>query len=188
MLTSIFSREGNPSELVSENDLHEKVKMKQIKMKEYTDKRNNVFQTNFQPGSKVRVKKPWMIEKGEQRNTKPQKGIEKTGPNTYLLEDGRNWNASRLSVIQTLFLWKNQMKYRKTLLHPDHVIADNTITRTSRQRNPSSWMKDTHTHTHILMCRLVSIVQNKEVIPTSKEEVKQCKCYKYTHTHTHYHI
>ncbi len=29
----------------SENDLHEKVKMKQIKMKEYTDKRSNVFQT-----------------------------------------------------------------------------------------------------------------------------------------------
>ncbi len=44
----------------SENDLHEKVKMKRIKMKEYTDKRRSAFQTNFQPGSKVRVKTPWM--------------------------------------------------------------------------------------------------------------------------------
>ncbi len=173
----------------SENDLHEKVKMKQIKMKEYTDKRNNVFQTNCQPGSKVRVKKPWMIEKGEQRNTKPQKGIEKTGPNTYLLEECQKLECiTSFSNTDSVPVEKSDEVQKDSPSSSDHVIADNTITRTSRQRNPSSWMKDTHTHTHILMCRLVSIVQNKEIIPTSKEEVKQCKCYKYTHTHTHYHI
>lgn len=120
--------------------------MKQIKMKEYTDKRRSALQSNFQPGSKVRVKKPWMIKKGEQRYTKPQKVIEKTGPNTYLLEDGRNWTASRLSAItDSVPVEKSDEVQKDYPPSSDHVIADNTVTRTSRQRNPPSWMKDFNT-------------------------------------------
>jgi len=81
------------------NDLRKKVKIKQTKVKEYTDRHRSALQSNFQPGDEVKVKKPWMIKKGEQRNTKPQKVMENTGPNTYLLEDGRNWNASSLSAV-----------------------------------------------------------------------------------------
>lgn len=124
-------------------DLREKVKMKQIKMKEYTDKHRSALQTNFQPGSKVRVKKPWMIKKGDQRYTKPQKVMKKTGPNTYLLEDGRNWNAACISAIPDSVPVKTlDEALRVSPPSSERVIADNTVIRASRQRNPPSWMKD----------------------------------------------
>ncbi len=119
------------------------VKMKKLKMKEYTDKRRSALQTNFQPGSKVRVKKPWMIKKDEQRYTKPQKVIEKTAQNTYLLEDGRNWNASHLSAItDSVPVVKSDEAQKDSPPSSEHVIADSTVTRTSRQRSPPLWMKD----------------------------------------------
>lgn len=80
-----------------EKDLREKVKIKQIKIKEYTDKRRSALHTNFQPGSKVRVKKLWMSDE----------------------KDGTKYLPAPL---QTLFLWKSWMRHCESLLHPPPSI------------------------------------------------------------------
>ena len=43
----------------------ERVKDKQRKMKKYTDAKRHANSTDFHPGDKVRVRKPWRVKKGE---------------------------------------------------------------------------------------------------------------------------
>ena len=46
----------------------------------------------------VRVKNPLHVKKGDPKFGKPTKIMKKTGQSTYILQDGRKWNAIHLSL------------------------------------------------------------------------------------------
>jgi len=48
----------------------------------------------------VIIKKPEHVHKGSTRYTAPCLVIRRIGPNTFLLEDGKKYNASRLMGVQ----------------------------------------------------------------------------------------
>lgn len=54
---------------------------------------------SFECGSLVRVKKPGILPKTQCKFTKPLRVMEKKGQYTYLLSDGRCWNASYLAPV-----------------------------------------------------------------------------------------
>ena len=78
-------------------ELRDTVKKKQLKSKEYTDKRRSAQIPTFQVGGFVRIKKPTLIKKGAHKFTKPLQIIEQRGPATFRLSDGKMWNASHLA-------------------------------------------------------------------------------------------
>ena len=51
----------------------------------------------FQVNDTVRVRRPEHVQKGLSRFTAPLTIVKKVGLNTYLLSDGRKWNASKLT-------------------------------------------------------------------------------------------
>lgn len=123
----------------------ERVKNKQMKMKEYTDARRHAKPSNFQPGDKVRVRKPWKVKKGELKFSKPRTVMTRKGPNTYLLDDGRTWNASHLSALSELNAGTDSdttMDCHK----PGTDLASNSESdsrlRPTRMRNPPCWTQD----------------------------------------------
>lgn len=50
-------------------------------------------------GSLVRVRKPFHVKKGLSKFHKPTRVVRRAGANAYVLEDGRTWNASHLSLV-----------------------------------------------------------------------------------------
>ena len=88
--------------IVQEDAVRERVKDKQEKVKQYTDVRRSAKHQHFQPGDQVRVRKPWKVKKGELKFTNPQTVVAQKSPHTYLLDDGRTWNASHLSALPAM--------------------------------------------------------------------------------------
>lgn len=85
-----------------EKAVRARVGSNQKNMKAYTDQQRHAKSSNFQPGDKVRVRKPWKVKKGELKFSKPRTVVIRKGPDTYLLDDGRSWNSSHLSVLPDL--------------------------------------------------------------------------------------
>lgn len=79
-----------------------RVALKQSKSKLYTDHRRGAKSVSFPCGSYVRVKKPGILPKTQCRFTKPLKVVAKKGLHTYMLSDGRCWNASYLAPVSPL--------------------------------------------------------------------------------------
>jgi len=50
-------------------------------------------------GSLVRVRKTFHVQKGMSRFQRPARVIRKAGSSAYVLEDGRTWNATHLSLV-----------------------------------------------------------------------------------------
>ncbi|KAL2085986.1 hypothetical protein ACEWY4_019306 [Coilia grayii] len=96
-LSTVFSREGNPLELVTDNGSVDTVRAKQVKVKEYTDRRRSAQASTFKVGDFVRIKKPVLIRKGAHKFTPPFQITALKGPATFLLSDGKVWNASHLA-------------------------------------------------------------------------------------------
>lgn len=78
-------------------NLQQNIQKKQEKSKQYTDKRRGAKPPNFQIGSAVRIRKPGIIAKGLSKFTNPLKVVAQKGPATYLLSDGKVWNAFHLA-------------------------------------------------------------------------------------------
>ncbi|KAJ8390797.1 hypothetical protein AAFF_G00099290 [Aldrovandia affinis] len=78
-------------------NVHERVTLQQEKSKRYTDKKRGAKAPNFKPGDKVRVRKPFHVKKAEARFASPVSVERQTGPSSFVLSDGRRWNAERLS-------------------------------------------------------------------------------------------
>ncbi|KAJ8375109.1 hypothetical protein SKAU_G00056890 [Synaphobranchus kaupii] len=70
---------------------------KQKKSKAYTDHKRGAKGVFFQCGSYVRVRKPGILPENQCKFTRPLRVVEKKGQYTYLLSDGRCWNASYLA-------------------------------------------------------------------------------------------
>ena len=88
---------------VNENVVRERVRKIQENSKQYTDRKK----TSFNPGDQGRIRKPWKVKKGEQKFTKPRTVGRKKSPYTYLLDDGRIWNTSHLSVLPEINIMDN---------------------------------------------------------------------------------
>ena len=124
--------------------MRERVKDKQRKMKEYTDAKRHAKYTDLHPGDEVRVRKPWRVKKGELKFFKPRTVVTKRGPNTYLLDDGRIWNASHLSALSELSTDSDSnetMDCNTGADQPPDTDSDSQP-RPARIRNPPSWTKD----------------------------------------------
>lgn len=87
---------------VDQSCVRERVGHQQRKSKHYTDAKRNAKYQLFLPGDQVRVRKPWTVKKGEQKFTPPMTVVRQKSPHTYLLDDGRMWNASHLSSLSEL--------------------------------------------------------------------------------------
>lgn len=125
--------------------VQERVESKQQKMKAYTDQQRHAKSSNFRSGDKVRVRKPWKVKKGELKFSKPKTVVTKKGPDTYLLDDGRTWNSSHLSVLPNLSTDADSDRAMDCTDTGTDQIADSdsdSQSRPVRIRNAPSWTKD----------------------------------------------
>ncbi|KAM3594661.1 uncharacterized protein V6R79_011784 [Siganus canaliculatus] len=87
---------------MDDSAVRERVEDKQDKVKQYTDVKRHAKDQHFHPGDLVHVRKPWKVKKGEQKFTEPRYVVRQKKPHMYVLDDGRTWNASRLSALPVL--------------------------------------------------------------------------------------
>lgn len=127
------------------NAVRERVEDKQLKMKAYTDLHRHAKSSNFQPGDKVRVRKPWKVKKGELKFSQPKTVVTKKGLDTYLLDDGRTWNASHLSALPDLSTDADSDRAMDCINTGTDQTSDSDSDnqpRPVRIRNAPSWTKD----------------------------------------------
>lgn len=75
----------------------ESVQLKQQKMKHYTDAKRGTRPPLSKPGESVRVRNPHHVPKAHPRFTPPLTVEKRIGRNSFLLSDGKIWNASHLA-------------------------------------------------------------------------------------------
>ncbi|MDD9361375.1 MAG: DDE-type integrase/transposase/recombinase, partial [Anaplasma sp.] len=96
--------QGVPTPQVTEKhrnqaQLHEQVEKYQFKMKRYADTRRAAKEPRFSVGQSVRIFRPLHQSKLHSRYTEPQVIKEQVGPATYRMQDGRKWNAKKLTAV-----------------------------------------------------------------------------------------
>lgn len=89
----------DPSRAIEQ--LREHVKKKQMISKSYTDEKRGAKEPSFVVGDYVRVKTTAAHGKLSSQFSAPKKIIGKRGPASYLLDDGRVWNASKLIAVHS---------------------------------------------------------------------------------------
>lgn len=128
---------------VNEGEVRERVKDKQEKSKRYTDVKRSVKHQHFCPGDQVRVRKPWKVNKGDQKFTQPMTVVRQKSPYTYLLDDGRTWNASHLSALPELDAAVSMDTGRENSQAAAHAhLETDGQCRPDRARIPPVWTKD----------------------------------------------
>ncbi|XP_049271184.1 uncharacterized protein K02A2.6-like [Rhipicephalus sanguineus] len=81
------------------SSLRKRVKERQLKSKDYVDRRRAARVPKFQVGKYVRVKKPVPGPKGTPTFGPPLKILKRIGRWSFCLEDSRTWNASQLTAV-----------------------------------------------------------------------------------------
>lgn len=79
--------------------LRQRIKKQQQRSKQYADRRRAAKETAIAVGDFVRVRKPSIRFKGDSVFSPPTKVVKKQGPSSFRLQDGRTWNASKLSKV-----------------------------------------------------------------------------------------
>ncbi len=111
------------------------VKKKQDKMKQYTDLKRSARTPLFDVGGRVRIKLPRATPKGHPRFPAPVRVEKRVGPNTFLLSDGKKWNAAHLAYSPGLTdCASNTLQQTLNTTH-------NPV-RVSRMRRMPNWHKD----------------------------------------------
>ncbi|XP_037561712.1 uncharacterized protein K02A2.6-like [Dermacentor silvarum] len=88
------------SDPVSElHRLRQRVKSRQYYSKEYTDRHRASKKTTVSVGDYVRIKKPGISVKGDLTFSQPGKVVRQQGPSSFRLDDGRTWDAWKLSRV-----------------------------------------------------------------------------------------
>ncbi len=111
------------------------VKKKQDKMKQYTDCKRSARTPLFDVGGRVRIRLPRATPKGHPRFSAPVRVEKRVGPNTFLLSDGKKWNAAHLAYSPGLTDCASNMLQQT--LNNTHNPA--TV---SRMRRKPNWHKD----------------------------------------------
>ncbi|KAL3973851.1 tissue factor pathway inhibitor [Sarotherodon galilaeus] len=70
----------------------------QRRSKRYTDAKRGAKPPQLVVGDRVRIRKPFRVGKGERQFTDPLSVQQQTGLSTFILSDGKRWNAARLSL------------------------------------------------------------------------------------------
>ncbi|XP_064469772.1 uncharacterized protein K02A2.6-like [Ornithodoros turicata] len=86
----------HPKPAPTKEVLRKHVEGKQSYSKRYTDAHRSVKKPIFKEGDCVRVRKSIPQGKGALSYTRPLKIVKQKGVGTFVLEDGRTWNASKL--------------------------------------------------------------------------------------------
>ena len=125
-----------PANTALDDAVRNTVQQKQAKMKRYTDSRRGARTPLFQEGEKVRVRIPHHVPKAHPRFSAPATVEKKIGKSTFLLSDGKKWNASHLAHVPAAadFETKNTSA---TQCPP--ALSPN---RQPRARTKPSWHKD----------------------------------------------
>lgn len=111
------------------------VALQQKKSKRYTDGKRGAKSQDFKPGDKVRVRKPFHVQKTDARFTTPLSVERQTGPSSFILSDGRRWNAERMSQCPSVQTPTNGSR--------DELEEMSSELRISKHpRNPPPWVKD----------------------------------------------
>lgn len=110
---------------------------RQSKMKQYTDTKRGARMPSFRPGERVRIRKPHHVPKAHPRFTSPVTVRERKGPNTFLLSDGKTWNANHLAHTSPV---AGQDCDASRLLHPH--ASHSPSQRQPRVKHKPKWHKD----------------------------------------------
>ncbi|CAM4711930.1 unnamed protein product [Lepidochelys kempii] len=134
-------------EAPAEDDVRKTVEQNQANYKAFTDKWWGAKEPKFQCGSFVRIQKPGILRKGDHKFTAPLKIIEKKGPYTYRLSDGRVWNASYLApAYATRGDYANTQSalddFTIVATQQDIALEPGLERRPVRPRRPPVWTRD----------------------------------------------
>lgn len=89
------------------------------------------------PGEKVRVRKPHHVPKAHPRFSHPATVRKKIGPNSFLLSDGKTWNASQLAHFPSV-AGQDRDTSRLPHSHFDHHLSH----KQPRVKYKPKWQKD----------------------------------------------
>lgn len=97
MHTKLHCKQTLPT-VKNDLELQNSVAKKQSKIKAYTDKKRGAKDPRFKIGDLVRVRKPGLLRRKQVgRFFEPRKIVAQKGSHTFVLDDGRVWNASYLA-------------------------------------------------------------------------------------------
>lgn len=133
------------TEVKTYSEIENTVTCKQQKCKAYTDQRRGAKVPKFKEKDLVRIKKPEHVHKGSTRYTAPCLVRRRVGPNTFLLEDGKKWNASRLTGVPNEELISlGKMTEGKPNVQPQAQgdVKEQSPRRSARVPKQQAWMKD----------------------------------------------
>nr|XP_055032791.1 uncharacterized protein K02A2.6-like [Misgurnus anguillicaudatus] len=99
MRTKVNIGPASKSTMLTEKQLRNRVISKQNASKAYTDVRRGAQIPKIKEGSLVRVRKPFHVKKGLSKFYRPARVVRRAGAKSYVLEDGRTWNATHLSLV-----------------------------------------------------------------------------------------
>lgn len=132
-----------------QQNLKQIIQQSQNKMKEYTDRRRSAQPPNIQVGTFVRIRKPGINKKGHSKFTKPFKVVAQKGSATYLLSDGKVWNAMHLAPAascitrsNTASLAEDSFKPLEVSQTPQMSVSPFRALRPCRVRRAPIWTKD----------------------------------------------
>ena len=99
MRTKVNIGPARKTDPLPEEQLRSRVAAKQKASKTYTDVKRGARVPKIKEGSLVRVRKPFHVKKGLSKFQRPTRVIRKAGSSAFVLEDGRTWNATHLSLV-----------------------------------------------------------------------------------------
>jgi len=109
------------------------VQRHQNTMQRYTDAKRGAHMPSVQPGERMRIRKPHHAPKAHPRFTSPVTVRKRIGPNSFLLSDGKTWNASHLP----------HMGLDKTVTHLGcYTVSHSPSLRQPHARHKPKWHKD----------------------------------------------
>lgn len=114
-----------------------RVVLQQTKSKQYTDAKRGSRSPKVTVGAAVRVCKPWHVEKGETQFSGPLTVQQQTSMSSFILSDGKRWNAARLSLCL-----QGSQEVPRADTEEEHHSPTEAKTVLHRKRKPPAWTKD----------------------------------------------
>lgn len=116
-----------------------RVALQQAKSKQYTNNKRGARPTKVTVGATVTVHKPFHVGKGETQYSDPLSVQQQTGLSSFIISDGRRWNAARHSLCPERSKEAPRADTAEENLSP---IQTSTRTVLHRERQPPIWTKD----------------------------------------------
>uniref|UniRef100_A0A3P8RTR8 Integrase catalytic domain-containing protein n=1 Tax=Amphiprion percula TaxID=161767 RepID=A0A3P8RTR8_AMPPE len=123
------------------NKVRVRIALQQAKSKSYTDKKRGAKPPKLAVGDKVHIRKPFYVGKGERQYTDPVSIQQQTGYSTFILSDGKRWNATRLSLCPER---AEEPSCQASTAGQNASLPETFPNRTNPQRmhKPPGWTKD----------------------------------------------